>query len=270
MAATTSESRDRAHLVLEGALAGGADLRLSQELFSVLGTLDDNAALRRALTDPSRSAEAKQALVGQLFSGKVSEGAISVLSSLAAERWSTERDLGDTLEELAATAAVAVAERTGSQGLDELQAQLLGFNDAVAAHHDLQWALEDHSATAAAKVALAEKLVPGASDVARSLIAQAITSPRGLRPTALVERFVQAVAKRQRRWIATVSVTRPLTDEQHRRLEQGLNGLYGRDLRLNVVLDASLVGGLRIEVGDDVLDASAASRLADLRRRLVG
>lgn len=251
-------------------MLAGADLNLSRELFSVLGALDDNAALRRALTDPSRPAEAKAELVKQLLAGKVSENALRVASSLAAERWSSERDLGDTLEELAATAAVAVAERSGSQGLDDLQAQLLGFTDAVAAHHDLQWALEDRSASLASKVALAEKLVPGASDVARSLIAQAITSPRGLRPTALVERFVQLVAKRQRRWIATVSVTRPLTDEQHRRLEQGLNSLYGRDLRLNVVQDASLVGGLRIEVGDDVVDATAASRLSELRRRLVG
>lgn len=269
MAATTSESRDRALTALEAKL-GGADLSLSQELFSVLGVLDSNAALRRALTDPSGTAEAKQALVKQLFAGKVSEDAVEITAALAAERWSTERDLGDTLEELAATVATAVAERQGTQGLDDLQAQLLGFNDAVAANHDLQWALEDRTAPAASKVALAEKLVPGASDVARSLIAQAVSAPRGLRPTALVERFVQAVAKRQRRWIATVSVTRPLTDEQKSRLEAGLNKAYGRDLRLNVVQDPSLVGGLRVEVGDDVVDASAATRLAELKRRLVG
>ena len=59
MAATTSELRDRPLTALEAKL-GGADLSLSQELFSVLGVLDSNAALRRALTDPSGTAEAKK------------------------------------------------------------------------------------------------------------------------------------------------------------------------------------------------------------------
>lgn len=269
MAATTSESRTRALADLEPKLAN-ADLSLSQDLFSVLSVLDSNAALRRALTDPSRPLAAKQGLVKDLLTGKVQPAAIDVVSELVASRWSNERDLGDTLEELAATAAIAVAERKGSEGLDDLQAELLGFNDAVASNHDLQWAFEDRSASAAAKVALAEKLVPGASDVARSLVAQAVTEPRGTRTTSLVARFVQLVAKRQRRWIATVSVTRPLSDDQRRRLENGLNALYNRELRLNVVEDPSLVGGLRVEVGDEVVDASAATRLAEMRRRLVG
>lgn len=269
MAATTSESRDQAVSRLEASL-GQADLGLSKELFAVLDLLDENAALRRALTDPARPAEAKQALVASLLNGKVSPQAIQIVSELATSRWSDERDLGDTLEELAATVAIAVAERSGSQGLDALQAELLAFNDAVASEHDLMWAIEDKAASDAAKVALAGKLVPGASDVARTLIEQAVTHPRGLRATALVGRFAQLVAKRQRRWIATVSVTRPLTDEQRGRLEAGLNALYGRELRLNVVKDPSLVGGLRVEVGDEVVDATAASRLAELRRRLVG
>jgi F-type H+-transporting ATPase subunit delta len=36
------------------------------------------------------------------------------------------------------------------------------------------------------------------------------------------------------------------------------------------VLDRELVGGMRIEIGDDVIDGSVANRLDDARRRLVG
>jgi F-type H+-transporting ATPase subunit delta len=249
---------------------GGADLSLSSELFDVLGLLDANASLRRALTDPSREAEAKQALVKQLLGSQVGASTLSVLGALVASRWSNERDLGDTLEHLAALAAVAVAERDGAKGLDDLQSQLLGFVDLVNADHDLLWAFEDRSASAQAKAELASKLVPDASAAARSLITRAVTDPRGLRPTDLVERFAQVAARRQRRWIATVSATRPLTDEQANRLLAGLNALYGRELRLNVVIDRSLVGGLRVEVGDEVVDATAATRLAELRRRIHG
>ncbi|MGO2634391.1 MAG: F0F1 ATP synthase subunit delta [Galactobacter sp.] len=269
MAATTSESQAAAESRLEEVLSG-ADLSLSQELFDVLGLLDANASLRRALTDPSRAAEAKQGLVTQLIGAQVSAATLNVVNALVASRWSNERDLGDTLEHLAALAAVAVAERDGADGLDALQAQLLGFVDLVKADHDLLWAFEDRSATAQAKAELATKLVPSGSEAARSLITRAVTDPRGLRPTDLVERFAQVAARRQRRWIATVSATRPLTPEQADRLLAGLNALYGRDLRLNVVIDSSLVGGLRVEVGDEVVDATAATRLAELRRRMAG
>ena len=112
------------------------------------------------------------------------------------------------------------------------------------------------------------KLVPSAGDEARLLIRQAVLSPRGLRPSALVERFVELVALRQERWIATVSVTRPLSDEQLARLQAGLNALYGRDLKVNVSVDPSLVGGVRVKVGDEVVDATAVSRLSELRRKM--
>jgi F-type H+-transporting ATPase subunit delta len=45
---------------------------------------------------------------------------------------------------------------------------------------------------------------------------------------------------------------------------------YGRDVSLNTVVDPSVVGGIRIQIGDDVIDASVSSRLADLRQRLAG
>lgn len=269
MAATTSESQAAAQAYLEKAL-DGADLALSQELFQVLSILDENAALRRALTDPAREADAKRALVKQLFGQQLSATALGVVEELAVSRWSAERDLADALEELAALAAVAIAEKDGADGLDALQAQLLSFVDTVAADHDLLWAFEDRNASAQAKVDLALKLVPNASATARSLISRAVTDSRGLRPTALVERFAQVAARRQRRWIATVSATRPLTDAQANRLLAGLNQLYGRDLRPNVVIDRTLIGGLRVEVGDEVVDATAATRIADLRRRLAG
>jgi F-type H+-transporting ATPase subunit delta len=112
--------------------------------------------------------------------------------------------------------------------------------------------------------------VPGASEEAKVLIAQAVTQPRGIKPTRLVERFAELAAKRQQRWIATVSVTRPLTQTQLARLQAGLNALYGRELKVNVNVDPALIGGIRVQVGDEVLDASVVTRLGELQRQLAG
>jgi F-type H+-transporting ATPase subunit delta len=134
----------------------------------------------------------------------------------------------------------------------------------------VQRALSEPQASAAAKISLAERLVPGASEEAKVLIGQAVAQPRGIKATRLVARFAELAAKRQQRWIATVTVARPLTDAQLSRLQSGLNSLYGRELKINVKLDPLLIGGIRVQVGDEVLDASVLTRLGELQRQLAG
>jgi F-type H+-transporting ATPase subunit delta len=70
--------------------------------------------------------------------------------------------------------------------------------------------------------------------------------------------------------VATVSSARPLAAAQLERLEKGLAAQYGRALRLNQVVDPAVIGGLRVQVGDDVIDGSIASRLGELRLQLAG
>ncbi|MET3141927.1 UNVERIFIED_ORG: F-type H+-transporting ATPase subunit delta [Arthrobacter sp. UYEF2] len=275
MSGVSSESLTKALTQLEAKLPL-ASLQLAKELFGILGTVDSSAGLRRALTDPSRSGEEKAALVKQLVGGKVSAEAADIAGGLASSRWASARDIGDALETLAATVVIAVAENksavsaSGISGLEELENDLFSFNQAVASNHEVQRALSEPQASAAAKTGLARKLNPGASEEANVLIAQAVCQPRGIKPTGLVARFAELAAKRQQRWIATVSVTRPLTETQFARLQSGLNSLYARELKINLTVDSELIGGIRVQVGDEVLDASVISRLGQLHRQLAG
>jgi F-type H+-transporting ATPase subunit delta len=275
MSGVSSESLTTALTQLEAKLPS-ASLQLAKELFGILGTVDSSAGLRRALTDPSRTGDEKSALVKQLFGGKVSAEAADIAGGLASLRWASARDIGDALETLAATVVIAVAENksavsaSGISGLEELENDLFSFNQAVASNHEVQRALSEPQASAAAKIGLARKLNPGAGEEANVLIAQAVSQPRGIKPTRLVARFAELAAKRQRRWIATVSVTRPLTATQFARLQAGLNSLYGRELKINITVDPELIGGIRVQVGDEVLDASVITRLGQLHRQLAG
>ncbi|MEA3549633.1 MULTISPECIES: F0F1 ATP synthase subunit delta [unclassified Pseudarthrobacter] len=275
MAGVSSESLATALAELEAKLPT-ASLQLAKELFGILGMVDSSAGLRRALTDPSRNGGEKSALVKQLVGGKVSADAAEIAGGLASSRWATARDIGDALETLAATVVISVAENksavsaSGITGLEELENDLFSFNQAVASSHEVQRALSEPQASAAAKATLAAKLVPAASEEAKVLISQAVTQPRGIKPTRLVQRFAELAAKRQQRWIATVSVTRPLTQTQLDRLQAGLNAMYGRELKVNLNVDPSLIGGIRVQVGDEVLDASVLARLGQLQRQLAG
>jgi len=275
MAGVSSESLTKALVELEAKLPF-ASLQLAKELFGILGTVDSSAGLRRALTDPSRTGDEKSALVKQLFSGKVSADAVEIASGLAGSRWASARDIGDALETLAASVVIAVAENksavsaSGITGLEALENDLFAFNQAVGSSHEVQRALSEPQASPAAKIALAEKLVPSASEEAKVLTGQAVSQPRGLKVTNLVRRFAELAANRQQRWIATVSVTRPLTETQASRLQAGLNALYGRELKINMNVDPALIGGIRIQVGDEVVDASVLTRLGQLQRQLAG
>jgi F-type H+-transporting ATPase subunit delta len=275
MSGVSSESLTTALTRLEAKLPL-ASLQLAKELFGILGTVDSSAGLRRALTDPSRTGDEKSALIKQLVGGKVSADAADIAGGLASSRWASARDIGDALETLGATVVIAVAENksavsaSGVSGLEELENDLFSFNQAVASDHEVQRALSEPQASAAAKVRLAERLVPGASEEAKVLIAQAVSAPRGIKPTNLVARFAELAAKRQQRWIATVRVTRPLTETQFARLQAGLNSLYGRELKVNISVDPELIGGIRVQVGDEVLDASVVTRLGELHRQLAG
>ncbi|WP_426996234.1 F0F1 ATP synthase subunit delta [Pseudarthrobacter sp. N5] len=275
MAGVSSGSLSTALTALEAKLPA-ASLQLAKELFGILGTVDSSAGLRRALTDPSRTGDEKSALVRQLVGGKVSADAAEIAGGLAGSRWATARDIGDALETLAATVVIAVAENksavsaSGITGLEKLENDLFSFNQTVASSHEAQRALSEPQASAAAKIALAERLVPHASEEAKVLVGQAVSQPRGIKATGLVGRFAELAAKRQQRWIATVGVSRPLTEAQTSRLQGGLNSLYGRELKVNVTVDPALIGGIRVQVGDEVVDASVISRLGQLHRQLAG
>ena len=67
-----------------------------------------------------------------------------------------------------------------------------------------------------------------------------------------------------------VRTARELGDAELRRLSKALGKQYDTTVHLHVVVDPDLVGGLRIEIGDDQIDGTISSRIDDARRRLVG
>ena len=54
------------------------------------------------------------------------------------------------------------------------------------------------------------------------------------------------------------------------RLEAALSNQYGRTVHLNIVVDPDIIGGMRVEIGDDVIDGTVSGRLDEARRKLAG
>ncbi len=67
-----------------------------------------------------------------------------------------------------------------------------------------------------------------------------------------------------------VSSAHELSNAERDKLETKLRAAHGDEIRLRYEVDPDLLGGLRIRVGDRVMDHTVAARLDALRSRLVG
>ncbi len=67
---------------------------------------------------------------------------------------------------------------------------------------------------------------------------------------------------------AEVRAAAALSDEQRTRLAAALRASVGKDVKMSVAVDGSLIGGLVVRVGSKMIDTSVASRLAALRNTM--
>lgn len=251
--------------VLDGALAQGADAtQVGDDLFSVAEVLRGEPALRRVATDVSVDAAAKAGLVAQLFSGKVSETVTSLLASAVGHRWTAPRDLQLALEELAVVATVKSA---GSDSA-RLAEELFVLGDTLEGNPELRQALSDPARSVDDKRGLLTGLLAGkALPATVTLAGQALSGTHRTVEAAVVS-YQQVAAKVHGRKVATVVVAAPLPETDQTRLAAALQRQYDTELELNVVVDPSVLGGVKVEIGDEVIDGTVASALDDARRQL--
>ncbi|MEU9346878.1 F0F1 ATP synthase subunit delta [Streptomyces sp. NPDC048278] len=241
--------------------------RLADELAAVTALLDREGGLRRVLTDPAQSGEAKAELVRRLIGGQVTETTADVVAGLVRSRWSQPRDLVDALEELADVADLTAAQN--SDTLDDVEDELFRFGRIVSSSTGLRAALTDRKATSAAKVELLHRLLGGrAKPVTERLVTRLVTAPRGRSLEAGLEALSKLAAERRSRVVAVVTSAVPLSEPQKQRLGAALAKLYGRTMHLNLDVDPAVVGGIRVQVGDEVINGSIADRLEDAARRM--
>jgi len=241
--------------------------RLADELFAVVGLLDTEHGLRRALSDPGKPAAEKGAVVAALLHGKITQRAEALVAAAAEARWAGPGDLPDAIEQLAVEAMVLGAE--ADDGLDDLEDGLFRFGRVVAAHPDLRAALADPSLPAQGKRELLQTLLDGkVTKVTLGLIEQMVAHPRGRSLAAALDLCADIAARRREQLIAVVRTAVELSAARRTRLARALADAYGHDVHLDVVIDPSVVGGISVQIGDELIDGTAVSRLAAVRRKL--
>jgi F-type H+-transporting ATPase subunit delta len=239
---------------------------VGEELFGVASVLRNEASLRRVVTDASIEGDAKVGLVGNVFAKAVGETTLDLLEEAVRRRWTVGRDLADVLEQLG---VVALVRSAGDEG-ERISDELFSVRQLVDSNHDLRSALSDPARTVADKSGLLNHLLEGKVQPATLLlVGQAVNGAHGAVDGALVA-FQHLAAEARDELLALVLTARELDDGERDRLVKALSRQYGTTVHLQVVVDPGVVGGLRVEIGDDVIDGSVSGRLEDAQRKLVG
>lgn len=249
--------------------AAGSDAgRLGEQIFAVVDALDGTASLRRALTDPTRDAQDKALLAERALGVAVSPEVVALVAGMARERWSHDRDLADALEYIGTEAYLSAAEASGA--LLDVEDELFRLGRTLSEQRELRVAFGDVDLPAENRIGLAGALLGAASPETRALVARTVGALRRRSVTGRLAEIGEQAAARRRRLVATVLAARPLTQAQLERLTQILSRVYDQPVHLHVAIDPAVVGGLRIHIGSEVLDATILSKLEEARRRIAG
>ncbi len=239
---------------------------MADDLFTVSRSLRQEGGLRRFLTDASLPAQARTGLVGEVFGSQVDEQSLTLLSSAVGKRWTSAGDLPRGLEHLSVIAAVRSA---GNEG-ERLSDELFSVAEAVKNNHGLRDALSDPGRSIEDKSALVRDLLGDRTlEATRTLTVQAVSGSYRTVGVALAE-YQKVAADVHDEGVATVHSARELSEDEQRRLAAALERQYDRPIHLNTVVDEDLLGGVRVEIGHDVIDGTVVSRLAEARRMLAG
>ena len=254
---------------LTGDLDDSGLQQLSDELFSVVTILAGPGGVRRTLSDPAIDAARKEQFADTLFGERVSPTSVELLKQVARTRWAEPRDVVDAVENLAVEVALVRAERDDQ--LDEVEDGLFRLERILASEHELRAALTNRLLPDDRKLQLLHRLLDDkVAGVTFTLVERAVIAPRGRTIERVLRDYSELAASRRERLIARVTTAIQLTEDQQQRLTEALRTSTGQDVRLQLIVDPNLVGGVTVRIGDEQIDGSVVRHLTEARRQLGG
>ncbi len=264
MGSATRGALDKGRAAL-ASTSGATALTIGEQLFTASRVISGSRQLRSILVDPSTEDADKATIIRNLF-GTQDERVQDLLVSLAQERWSSPDDFVTGIEELAIRATALSAGKDLS-----IERELFTFAAAVSSDSDLELAVGSKLGDPAGKLALVQRLLEGkASPQTLAILGHLVQRPGERRIGEHIRYAARIVADEAQLSVATVTSAAPLDDAQLDKLAAALGRSNGRGVSINQVVDPSVLGGIRVQIGDEVIDGTVATRLDQLKLQLVG
>ncbi len=167
-------------------------------------------------------------------------------------------------ERMARTYAQAIFDKAVESWMSPLKT----INAAIA-RENLTGQLDDSQLAFAKKEELLRKVVPAnaATEVQNLVKTLVKENDVHLLPDVIVE-FQRFIVRGPDRPVARVASAVELKADEKKSLEAKLEKQFGEGLEFAYAVDAGLLGGVVVRVGDKVIDGSLAGRLAALKEKL--
>lgn len=234
------------------------------DMFAVVDALEASPTLRRAVTDPGTPEGARRALVHGLLDGKVDTAVTDLVAEAATLRWAGGRTFAAALERQGVRAQLIVADTQGE--LEDTEDQLFRFARLVESSPDLRNVLANRSVDRSERQELVGELLRGRATESTTKLARRAVAARERTFGHTIEGYVTLAAAQKNRVVATVRVAKPLSSDQRDRLRAALMKQIGREVAIQEVMDPDILGGVRVELGDEVFEGTVADRLEEARR----
>lgn len=242
--------------------------RIGNELFTITKVLDDSIQLERALTDPSRPVADKVAVLKELLGDNAHSMTMEIMTDLVSRRWSRARDIANAVEDFGVDAMMYYADAT--EATLQVSIELSELHSALLNLPVVRAKLYDYQATSEARVKLFREVFSGKTlnKVTMRLAEHATCNLRRRRYLETIQWLINKFSRHMGESMVTVTTATPLKKEQIKRLVEVYSAKVGRQVHINSVVDPTVLGGMRIQVGDEVTDNTVVAQLQNLHRKV--
>ena len=158
--------------------------------------------------------------------------------------------------------AVASAESNAAQIEDEIYR----FSQVLQSSEELKSTLSDASIPSTRRQQIVEDLLDGqVTQTTVALVSMIVAAGMGGDIKAIADKVVGLGAETRDKAVAEVYSVVDLSSDQQQRLAAALKSATGKDVEMKVIIDESVMGGLLVQIEDEVIDGTVRTRLKQLR-----
>ena len=158
--------------------------------------------------------------------------------------------------------AVASAESNAAQIEDEVYR----FSQVLQSSEELKSTLSDASIPSTRRQQIVEDLLDGqVTQTTVALVSMIVAAGMGGDIKAIADKVVGLGAESRDKAVAEVYSVVDLSSDQQQRLAAALKSATGKDVEMKVIIDESVMGGLLVQIEDEVIDGTVRTRLKQLR-----
>lgn len=262
--AALSAAKERWNSVLKE--KAGKEQDFAGQLFALSDVIATSATVSRSLTDAARKADDRAQLASDLFSAKLDSEVSDILQYLVRQHWASDEDFFVGIEELGIETILTGAD--AENVLNRLEDEIYQVMRSLTDERELRTALSSDTRSVQDRSELARQAFARLHPLTLFLVVRAVERTSKVTLTQSLHHYMELSSKRNHHLVANVTAAVPLTDTQETRLASILTKKYGQDVSLHVSLEPEVIGGLRIHIGDDVIDGTLLKRVNDMRKAI--